>query len=152
TLSGTNSYSGTTTVDGGILRVDGSIASSSMTTVNAAGMLSGVGTVGNVTVNGGVFAPGQGVVGGVMTVSGTLVLRAASTYLVEATPATSTSSIVTGNANLGGATLGASFAAGSYVAKQYTVVSAGSITGSFNPTVTTLGLPAGFSTSVSYDV
>jgi uncharacterized protein with beta-barrel porin domain len=149
-LTGTSSYGGTTTVDGGVLRVDGSIASSSMTTVNAAGSLSGIGTVGSVTVN-GLFAPGQGVVGGVMTVSGSLVLNAAATYLVEVTPATSTSSIVTGNANLGGATLGASFAAGSYVAKKYTVLTAGSITGSFNSAVSTLGLPSGFSVSASND-
>ncbi|MCP3441775.1 autotransporter domain-containing protein [Bradyrhizobium sp. CCGUVB14] len=151
TLTGTSSYSGTTTVNGGTLRVDGSIASSSMTTVNATSTLSGVGTVGNVSVNGGLFAPGQGVVGGSMTVAGSLVLSAASTYLVEVTPATSTSSIVTGNANLGGATLGVNFAAGSYVSKQYTVVAASSITGAFNPTILSLGLPAGFSISASND-
>ncbi|MCP3405954.1 S-layer family protein [Bradyrhizobium sp. CCGB01] len=149
-LTGISSYTGTTTINAGVLRVDGSIASSSMTTVNN-GSLLGVGTVGNLTVNGGLFTPGGGVVGGSMTVSGSLVLDAASTYLVEVTPATSTSGIVSGNANLGGATLGANFAVGSYVAKQYTILTAGSITGTFNSTVSTLGLPAGFSTSVSYD-
>ncbi|MGX0960015.1 uncharacterized protein with beta-barrel porin domain [Bradyrhizobium japonicum] len=149
-LTGTSSYTGTTTINGGLLKVDGSIASSSMTTLNS-GSLLGVGTVGNLTANGGVFTPGGGVVGGSMTVSGSLVMAAASTYLVEVTPATSTSGIVTGNANLGGATLGANFAAGSYVAKKYTILTAGSITGTFNPTVSTLGLPAGFSTSISYD-
>ncbi|MCP3374142.1 autotransporter domain-containing protein [Bradyrhizobium cajani] len=149
-LTGSSSYTGTTTINGGLLKVDGSIASSSMTTLNS-GSLLGVGTVGNLTVNGGVFTPGGGVVGGSMTVAGSLVLAAASTYLVEVTPATSTSGIVTGNANLGGATLGANFAAGSYVAKTYTILTAGSITGTFNSTVSTLGLPAGFSTSVSYD-
>ncbi|MDG9697687.1 autotransporter-associated beta strand repeat-containing protein, partial [Streptomyces sp. DH17] len=38
-LSGTNTYTGTTTVNGGILRVDGDISQSSLTTVNAGGAL-----------------------------------------------------------------------------------------------------------------
>nr|WP_271593980.1 autotransporter-associated beta strand repeat-containing protein [Bradyrhizobium sp. CCBAU 65884] len=46
-LSGTNTYTGTTTVNGGILRVDGDISQSSLTTVNAGGALFGAGIVGN---------------------------------------------------------------------------------------------------------
>ncbi len=49
-LSGTNTYTGTTAVNGGILQVDGSIASSILTTVNAGGALTGIGTVGNTTI------------------------------------------------------------------------------------------------------
>ena len=50
TLSGINTYTGTTTVFGGFLDVEGSIASSVLTTVNAGGALTGAGTVGNTTI------------------------------------------------------------------------------------------------------
>jgi autotransporter-associated beta strand protein len=59
TLSGTNSFSGTTTVSGGILKVTGSSAASAVT-VNSSGTLRGTGTVGALTVaSGGVLAPGN---------------------------------------------------------------------------------------------
>jgi autotransporter-associated beta strand protein len=150
-LTGTNSYTGTTTINGGTLTVNGSIASSLLTTVNTGGTLTGTGTVGNVTVNGGTFAPGPAGAPGTMSVSGSLTFTAAATYLVQVTPATSSSAVVTGAATLGGASVNAQFAAGTYVAKQYTIVSAGSVSGTFNPTVVTNGLPAGFNTSLSYD-
>jgi autotransporter-associated beta strand protein len=46
-LTGVNTYTGATTVNAGTLVVDGSIASSILTTVNAGGTLAGTGTVGN---------------------------------------------------------------------------------------------------------
>ena len=49
------------TVNGGTLSVNGSIASSSLTTVNAGGTLGGNGTVGNTTINGGTLAPGNSI-------------------------------------------------------------------------------------------
>ena len=59
TLSGTNTYTGTTTVNAGSLLVDGSIASSSLTTVNSGAALHGSGTVGSTIVNaGGFLVPG----------------------------------------------------------------------------------------------
>lgn len=59
TLTGANTYSGVTTVNGGILSVNGSIVSP--VTVNAGGMLRGTGTIsGATTVNsGGWLAPGN---------------------------------------------------------------------------------------------
>jgi fibronectin-binding autotransporter adhesin len=56
-LGGANTYTGATTVNAGNLQVAGSI-SGSVVTVQAAGTLSGTGTVGTVIVNGGNVAPG----------------------------------------------------------------------------------------------
>jgi autotransporter-associated beta strand protein len=58
-LGGTNTYMGTTTVSGGTLLVDGSIASSA-TDVKSGATLGGTGTTGAVTVeSGGTLAPGD---------------------------------------------------------------------------------------------
>lgn len=151
-LSGNNSYTGTTNVTAGaLLSVSGSIASSSLTTVG--GSLSGTGQVGALQINaGGVLAPGNIVVPGTSLTVASLALQSGASYAVWLNPATSTFTNVTGNANLGnGASVIATFANGSYVAKQYTIMTAGSITGAFNPTVTNSNLPSGFNTSLSYD-
>jgi autotransporter-associated beta strand protein len=151
-LNATNTYTGATTVNGGTLMVNGSIASSSMTTVNAGGTLGGTGTVGNTTINGGTLAPGDpaGNIFGPLTITGSLVFTAASTYLIQVTPANA-SSVVTGTATLGGATVSANFAPGSFVAKRYTILNAnGGLSGTFGTVVNT-NLPSGFKTSLSYD-
>ena len=133
TLSGANVYTGTTTVNGGVLQVDGSIASSILTTVNAGGALTGVGTVGNTMIaNGGIFLPGNGTPGTSMTVAGNLAFQSGALYLVSINSATSTLASVSGTATLGGS-VGVSVAAGSVLAKQYTILTAaGGRFGSFN--------------------
>ncbi|HEV7409484.1 MAG TPA: autotransporter domain-containing protein [Bradyrhizobium sp.] len=114
------------------------------------GTLTGSGTATNVTINAGIFAPGNGTPGSSMTVTGNLVLQSAAQYLVQLNPATSSFASVGGTATLGGATVNASFATGTYVAKQYTIVNAtGGVIGTFSGPVNT-NLPGGFKSSLSY--
>ena len=157
-----NAYSGTTTVNGGALIVDGSIETSIGVTVNAGGTLAGTGAVSSTTVNaGGTLAPGHSDGSfGTLTVTGDLTFTsAAATYLVQVSPTTVTKTDVrfsdgdNGTAALGGATVAAHFTAGSYVTKQYNILTAaGGLNGTtFNPLVQSNLSPILFSTSLSYD-
>jgi uncharacterized protein with beta-barrel porin domain len=112
--------------------------------------LTGTGSVTNVTVTGGIFAPGNGTPGSSLTVTGSLVLQSAGQYLVQINPSTASFANVTGAATLGNATVRAIFANGGYVAKKYTILSAGTVNGAFGSVVNT-NLPSGFRTSLSYD-
>jgi hypothetical protein len=85
-----------------------------------------------------------------MTVNGTLGFNAAATYRVNVDPAAASFATVSGAATLGGATVNASFAPGSYISKQYTILTAGSINGTFG-TLANTNLPANFHDSLSYD-
>jgi autotransporter-associated beta strand protein len=149
-LSGTNTYTGATTVNAGTLIVNGSIASSALT-VNAGAMLAGTGTVGATTImSGGTFAPGNSP--GTMTVQGNLAFQSGAIYLVQVTPSLASSANVTagGSAALAG-TVNASFASGSYITRTYTILSAaGGLAGTTFNALTTSNLPAGFSANLSY--
>jgi autotransporter-associated beta strand protein len=152
-LSGSNTYTGATAVSGGTLQVDGSIASSSLITVQAGAALSGSGTVGAMVVNNGaIFAPGNGTAGSSIAVSGSLALQSGAVYLVQVNPSTASFASVSGAAALGGATVDAMFASGSYISKRYTILTASAgINGSFGSLVTT-GLPSSIkSAGLSYD-
>ncbi|MEW6641713.1 MAG: autotransporter domain-containing protein [Pseudomonadota bacterium] len=150
-LSGSSSYTGTTTVDNGTLEVDGSVASSSGVIVNSGGTLAGTGTVSSTMVNsGGTLLGGNGTAGTSLAISGNLAFEAGAIYLVQLNPATASFVNVSGAAALGGATVNAAFAPGGYVSKQYTILTAGSISGAFGSLVNT-NLPSGFKTSLSYD-
>lgn len=132
-LSGTNSYTGTTTVNGGILRVDGDISQSSLTTVNAGGALYGAGVVGATAIaNGGIYAPGDGGPGSSMQVQGDFTLQPGSVYVVQVgTGSSSSHALVTGNVTLNG-TVGVSLYPGSTVMKHYSIMDFfGSATGNF---------------------
>jgi YVTN family beta-propeller protein/autotransporter-associated beta strand protein len=149
TLSGTNSYSGDTNVNGGTLFVIGSIANSH-TFVNSGGTLTGTGTVGSVTVNsGGILAPGSGAAGSAMTVAGNLAFQSGALYLLQINPSSASGANVTGSATLAG-TVNATFAAGSYIPRNYTILSANSGRNGTFASLTTSGLPAGFAASLSY--
>ncbi len=151
TLSGTNTYTGTTTVSGGVLDVEGSIASSVLTTVNAGGALTGAGTVGNTTIaTGGIFLPGNGSPGSSTKVVGNLAFQSGALYLVQLNSTMSTFANETGIATLAG-TVGASFAPGSTVMKQYMILTfGGARSGAFDG-AGVIGASGGLVTTVSYD-
>lgn len=150
TLTGASTYTGATTIDGGVLYLgSGGAITGSATTVNAGGMLAGTGTAGSVTVNGGgVFSPGSGAAGSAMTVAGNLAFAPGAFYRVAIDPTAASQAVVTGTATLAG-TVQAYFAAGSYVTKRYTILAAGSRSGTFD-SLATSNLPAGFVASLDY--
>lgn len=68
-MTATNGYTGPTKVTGGQLSIDGSIATSSLTSVGAGGTLGGIGTVGALKLEGGNVAPGKSA--GILSVGNT---------------------------------------------------------------------------------
>jgi fibronectin-binding autotransporter adhesin len=81
TMSNTNTYTGSTTLDGGELNLTGSIAGSAVT-VNEGAKLSGIGTTGALAINsGGILAPGQGGIGTLN--AGPSLLMADSVFALE---------------------------------------------------------------------
>jgi autotransporter-associated beta strand protein len=152
-LTGFNSYAGATIVNGGTLEIDGALTGTSSVTVNAGGRLTGTGTIDPLTVtigSGGMLIAGNGTAGTSTRIEGNLALESGALYGVALNPATSSFTGVTGTATLGGATVNASWASGAYVAKQYTILTAKSVSGTFGTTVNT-NLPSGFKTVLSYD-
>jgi autotransporter-associated beta strand protein len=105
TLAGTNSYTGSTTINGGTLSVTGDISSSSGVTVNPGAILGGTGTVSSVAVNGGTLMPGLPNSVGTLNASGNLVFTSAATYLININAIRASLTNVTGTATLGGATV-----------------------------------------------
>ena len=145
-LTAANSYSGPTFVAGGTLRVNGSIAPSSVLVMSGA-TLGGDGIVGPTTIlAGGVLSPGNSV--GTLTVNGNLVLSAASLYLLEVQGNTADRVNVSGTAALAG-TVGVSYL-GRNLAKSYTFVSAAAgRTGTFDA-LAAFNLPSFIRASLAY--
>mgnify|MGYP003835644259 FL=1 len=122
-LTGINTYSGTTTINSGILSVNGSIASSTAT-VNTGGTLGGAGTVGSVTINGGTLAPGNSI--GTLNIAGNVDFSAGGTYAVEVDAAGNSDWInATGTATLTNGTVSVTPEPGSYdFSTNYTILTA----------------------------
>jgi autotransporter-associated beta strand protein len=122
TLSGANTYTGATAINAGTLNLTGSLAGNA--TVAAGAQLSGSGRLNNL-VNNGIVTP---------SADGSGRLRAASyqgpgTLNVTLTNTSHSSLDVSGNANLTGGTLHITDGAPE---GQYSVLSAGSVTGNFS--------------------
>jgi T5SS/PEP-CTERM-associated repeat protein len=149
-LSATSTYTGATAVNAGTLIVDGSIASSSLTTVSSGATLGGSGTVGSTIINsGGAFAPGPSGAPSTMTVAGNLAFQSGALYVVQVNPTTASTTNVSGTASLAG-TVHANFLPGSFIQRSYTILTAtGGRSGTFDA-LTTAGLPVNFQASLSY--
>jgi subtilase-type serine protease len=138
-LSGANTYRGPTTVNGGLLTVNGSLTSA--VTVNDSGTLGGSGRIAALTANsGGRVAPGNSI--GTLNVAGDVTLAPGSTYAVELSPTSSDRIVAGGAATVSGAnvslalenspTLLSSAEAQSLLGRQYNILqAAGGVQGQF---------------------
>jgi outer membrane autotransporter protein len=137
-LNDSSTYTGPTTINGGLLTVNGSIVSD--VTVNNSGTLGGNGTASDLVVNsGGTVAPGNSV--GTMTVA-TATYNAGSTYEVELNNGGFVAGInndllaVTGAVTLSGGTVHVMPENGTdngstYTSGAYTIITAADVTGTF---------------------
>ncbi|MCC8983156.1 autotransporter outer membrane beta-barrel domain-containing protein, partial [Bradyrhizobium acaciae] len=103
-LTGINTYTGSTTINGGTLEVDGSIANSPKVTVNSGGTLSGTGTVGSEPVvffHDGVTPTLSGANAG-GTLRGGFVIAAPTTIMSGGTLAPGSAADPTGTLTIGG--------------------------------------------------
>lgn len=145
---GTFTNAGTTNIGGGSITATGFnnsgnlVVTSTGSTIN--GPLTSTGTINLLGATlGGTAA---------LNVNGSLVMQAASSYLVQVNPTTATFTSVTGAATLNGAAVTANFTAGSYVSKRYTLLTAtGGLGGSTFGGLTTTGQPSGLTSTLSYD-
>ncbi|MEI7048997.1 autotransporter domain-containing protein [Pseudomonas koreensis] len=101
-LTGDNTFRGPTTVNGGLLSVNGSLASA--VTVNDSGTLGGSGRIASLLANsGGRVAPGNSI--GTLSVAGDVTFAPGSTYAVELSPTSSDRIVAGGTASISGATV-----------------------------------------------
>lgn len=127
TLSGTSTNTGSSRVQAGVLRVDGSFVQSPLTV--AGGTLAGSGTVGQTQVlSGGTINPGNGTN---LTIASDLFLDVGATYRIDITASGSDSLTVADTANLGGATLALGAITTTDPTGSYVILTATNISGAF---------------------
>lgn len=149
TLNGVNTYSGTTTLNGGSLGVGDSSHSSARIAGDvtiSSGTLFGYGQVlGAVTNTAGKVAPGGSV--GTLTVD-SYAQAAGGTLEIEVGAPQADKLVVTNGATIAG-TLSVAFPGGNYVDQTYTILTSNSLTGTFS--TVSGSAPTGFEYSVGYD-
>lgn len=135
TLAGNNTYTGNTTVNSGLLEVNGSLAST--VTINNGGTLGGRGNLGSVMVSGGRLAPGNSI--GTLNVD-SVDFSGGGIYEVEVDAAGNTDLLnVTGTATLFGGSVQVIPEDGDYQpSTDYTILKAGTIIGTFDSVSSTL--------------
>ncbi|MBB2497162.1 DUF4347 domain-containing protein [Pseudomonas sp. UL070] len=140
TLSGTDSYTGATSIDAGSLLLNGALTGTSSTTVASGATLGGSGSIAsNVTVNsGGTLAPGNSGAGS-MTINGNLDMASGSTLAVDINGATAGTGydqvIVNGSVDVSGATLAVTHGYTPGPGDTYTIIVndlADAVTGNFS--------------------
>ena len=149
-LTGIGTMSGGTSVLGGELAVNGSLARS-IVTIGTGARLGGSGTVsGIVAQSGSTVAPGNSV--GTLSVQGNVMFAAGSTFAVEVQGPTADRITATGTAQLAG-TLAVTAVGGPYTfGTPYVLLSAtGGRTGTFDTTTGLAGFGPGIRPTVSYD-
>jgi autotransporter-associated beta strand protein len=153
TLTGTNTYTGNTFVDVGTLEVNGSIATSILTTIASGATLSGTGTIGAITaLSGGTVSPGNAANPyGTMYSIGPAIMAPGSRFSVSVSPGGASALNVNGTANITGSNLVVNAAPGTYnPSTQYTIMTAsGGVTGHFSG-VSMSGV-TGYTPVVTYD-
>jgi len=149
TLDGVNTYTGGTTVSAGTLEVgDADHPSTSIlgdVQVNAAGTLRGHGSIAGNVNNTGTVWPGGSI--GTLTIGGNYTQGPGGTLQVEVSPTVASQLKVGGAASLAG-TLSLLYAPGTYTTKAYTLISAGSVKGTFS--TVTGNAPSGMAQGIAY--
>ena len=149
-LAGVNTYTGPTSVAGGRLAVNGSIASN--VTVGSGGNLGGSGTIFGSVVNNGIASPGNSI--GTLTVNGTYTQAAGSTYQVETTATGQTDRLnvtgAPGTATINGGMVQVIAAQGVYApSTTYTILNAtGGVAGAYAGVTTSFAFLQG---ALTYD-